>query len=108
MVSTPPHRQYLSPTDMTMLDRVLKRVCVRNSIAGGSADAERVAALLIREFQHGANTEINLMTAFEGDGGFKLSVPVSRLSWLMGNAMYGWEEDGGTAASISPSKEFIP
>jgi hypothetical protein len=107
MASTSPFQQYLSPTDMTMLDRVLKKVCVRNSIAGGSADAKRVAALLIREFQHGANTEANLMTAFDGDGDFKLNVPVSRLSRLMGNALYGWEGDGGTAASISPSKELI-
>lgn len=48
-----------------MLDRVFKEV--RSSIADGSPDAERVAALLIREFQHGANTEANLMTAFDGD-----------------------------------------
>jgi RNA-binding protein YlmH len=80
MASTSPFQQYLSPTDVTMLDRMLKKVCVRNSIAGGSADAERVAALLIREFQYGANAEANLMTAFNGDGDFKLGVPVGRLS----------------------------
>jgi hypothetical protein len=91
---------------MTMLDRVLKKVCAGNSIVGGSADAQRVAALLIREFQHGAKTEANLMTAFDGDGDFKLRVPVSRLSRLMGNALYGWEGDG-VAESISPSKELI-
>ncbi|MFU0507486.1 hypothetical protein [Pseudaminobacter sp. NGMCC 1.201702] len=108
MASTPPHQQYLSPTDMTMLDRVLKEACVRSSIADGSPDAGRVAALLIREFQHGAKTEANLMTAFEGDGDFKLRVPVSRLSRLMGNELYGWEGDGGTATSISPNKERTP
>lgn len=28
---------------------------------------------------------------------------------LMGTALYGWEEgDGGTATSISPSKELVP
>lgn len=57
---------------MTMLDRMLEKACVRNSIAGGSADAERVATLLIREFQYGATTEAKLMTAFNGDGDFKL------------------------------------
>lgn len=86
---------------MTMLDRVFKEV--RSSIADGSPDAERVAALLIREFQHGANTEANLMTAFDGDVDL-----VSRLSRLMGNALYGWEGDGGTVTSISPSKGLIP
>ena len=30
--------------------------------------------------QHGANAEANLMTAFNGDGDFKLGVPVGRLS----------------------------
>ncbi|PSJ54222.1 hypothetical protein [Kumtagia ephedrae] len=84
-----------------MLDRVFKEV--RSSIADGSPDAERVAALLIREFQHGANTEANLMTAFDGDVDL-----VSRLSRLMGNALYGWEGDGGTVTSISPSKGLIP
>ena len=108
MTSTSPFQQYLSPTDLTMLDRVLKKVCVRNAISGDSADAERVAALLIQGFQNGANTEANLMTAFDGDGDFKLRVPVTRLSRLMGNALYGWERDGGTTASISPSKELIP
>lgn len=108
MASTSPFQQYLSLTDMTMLDRVFKEVCVRSSIADGSPDAERVAALLIREFQHGANTEANLMTAFDGDVDFKLRVPVSRLSRLMGNALYGWEGDGGTVTSISPSKGLIP
>jgi hypothetical protein len=107
MASTSPFQQYLSPTDMTMLDRVLKKVCVRNSIPGGSADAEHVAALLIRKFQHGANTETNLMTA-RWRRRFQTEVPVSRLIQLMGNALYGWEGDGGTAASISPSKELIP
>jgi hypothetical protein len=108
MTSTSPFQQYLSPTDLTMLDRVLKKVCVRNALSGGSADAERVAALLIQGFQNGANTEANLMTAFDGDGDFKLRVPVTRLSRLMGNALYGWERDDGTTASISPSKELIP
>ena len=108
MTSTSPFQQYLSPTDLTMLDRVLKKLCVRNSISGDSADAERVAVLLIQGFQSGANTEANLMTAFDGDGDFKLRVPVTRLSRLMGNALYGWERDGGTTASISPSKELIP
>lgn len=84
-----------------MLDRVFKEV--RSSIADGSPDAERVAALLIREFQHGANTEANLMTAFDGDVDL-----VSRLSRLKGNALYGWEGDGGTVTSISPSKGLIP
>jgi hypothetical protein len=107
MTSTSLYQQHLSPTDMTMLDRVLRKICARESIAGGSADAERVAALLIREFQVGANTEANLVTAFGSGGNLKLRVPVGRLSRLMGNALYGWEGDGG-AASISPSKELIP
>ena len=108
MASTSPFQQYLSSTDMTMLDRVLEKVCVRNSITGGSADAERVAALLIREFQHGVNAEADLMTAFVGDGDLKLHVPVTRLNRLMGNTLYGWEGDGGTAGSIPPNKELVP
>jgi hypothetical protein len=108
MISTALYQQHLSSTDMTMLDRVLNKVCAGNSIVGGSADAQRVAALLIREFQHGVNKEVDLVTAFGSGGNLKLRVPVGRLSRLMGNALYGWEGDGGTAASISPSKELIP
>ena len=108
MASPSTFQQHLSPADMMMLDRVLRKVCISNSIVRDSADAERVAALLIQGFQNGANTEANLMTAFDGDGDFKLRVPVTRLSRLMGNALYGWERDGGTTASISPSKELIP
>jgi hypothetical protein len=70
-------------------------------MACGSADAQRVAALLVREFQHGVNKEADLLTAFTSGGNFRLHVPVDRLSRLMGNALYGWEGDGGTAASIS-------
>jgi hypothetical protein len=108
MTSASPHQQHLSGIDMTMLDRVLREVCARNSIAAGSAEAQRVAALLIREFQHGVNEEAALMTAFGGDGNFKLSVPVTRLGRLMGNTLYGWEGDGGTTARISLSKELVP
>jgi hypothetical protein len=107
MAFTSQNQQHLSSADMTMLDRVLERVCVGNSITGGSADAQRVAALLIREFQHGVNNEADLVAAFTGDGDLKLHVPVTRLSRLMGNALYGWEGDTGTAGSIPPSKELI-
>jgi hypothetical protein len=107
MVPTSLSQQYLSSKDMTMLDRVLKQVCVGSSIVGGSADAQRVAALLIREFQHGVNKEADLVAAFTGDGDLKLHVPVTRLGRLMGNALYGWEGDTGTAGSIPSSKELV-
>jgi hypothetical protein len=107
MASPSTFQQHLSPADMMMLDRVLRKVCISNSVARDSADAERVAALLIQRFQQGANTEATLMTAFDGDGDFALRVPVTRLSRLMGNALYGWERDDGPAA-IYPRKELIP
>jgi hypothetical protein len=107
MSSAPPHHQHLSSTDMTMLDRVLKDVCDRNSIAGGSPDAQLIAALLITEFQRGVNKEADLTMAFVGDGSLRLHVPVGRLSRLMGNRLFGWEDDVGPGALGSSNKERI-
>jgi hypothetical protein len=108
MSSAPPHhQQHLSSTDMTMLDRVLKDVCGRNSIARGSTDAQRIAALLITEFQRGVNKEADLAMAFVGDGNLRLRVPVDRLSRLMGNRLFGWEDDLGAGAIGSSNKERI-
>jgi len=80
MASPSTFQQHLSPADMMMLDRVLRKVCISNSIGRDSADAECVAALLIQQFQQGANTEGSLMTVFDVDGDFALRVPATRLS----------------------------
>jgi hypothetical protein len=81
-----------------MIGRVHKKVCAQNAMRDQSADAQRTAALLIREFQYGVNKEAALMTAFMGDGNFKLSVPVGRLSRFIGNALDQWESDDEVTA----------
>ena len=85
-------------TDMTMIARVLEKVCAHNAIVDGSLDAERTAALLIREFQYGVNKEAELMSAFMGNGNFRLSVPVSRLSLFVGNTLDRWDADSEAMA----------
>jgi hypothetical protein len=59
-----------------------------------------IAALLITEFQLGVNKEADLTMAFVGDGSLRLHVPVGRLSRLMGNRLFGWEEDVGQGARV--------
>lgn len=53
MSSTPHRRRHLTSADMTMIMRVHTQVCTRNMIAARSLDAQRIAALMVREFQYG-------------------------------------------------------
>lgn len=64
MSSTPHHRRHPTSADMTMIMRVHTQVCARNAIAARSLDAERIAALLVREFQYGVREEADSDTAF--------------------------------------------
>lgn len=97
MSSVSQHRQHLTSADMDMIMRVHATVCAKNAIMTGSVDAERLAALLVREFQHGVNEETALLAAFTADGALKLSVPVGRMKKFIGNALDEWEPAGKTA-----------
>ncbi|BCH26445.1 hypothetical protein MesoLjLb_62300 [Mesorhizobium sp. L-8-3] len=97
MAPIPDHRQHLTSTDMIMIMRVHAQVCARNAIAARSLDAERIAALLVREFQYGVRQEADLLAAFTADGAFRLSVPVDRMDQFIGNALGRWEADNDTA-----------
>lgn len=88
---------HLTSVDMDMIMRVHGRVCVCNAIMPGSLDAERLAILLVREFQHGVNEEADLVAAFPRAGPLKLSVPMGRMNKFTGNAAGDWDADGETA-----------
>lgn len=96
MSSVSQHRQHLTSADMDMIMRVHARVCAKNAIVTGSRDAERLAALLVREFQHGVNEEAALLTAFTTDGALRLSVPVGRMKKFIGDTPDEWEPAGKT------------
>lgn len=98
MSSAIQHQQYMTPADMNMIMRVHARVCAGNAIRAGSPDAQRLAALLIREFQHGVSEEAGLLAAFTADGALKLSIPVSRMKKFIGDTLGEWKADGKTTS----------
>ena len=55
---------YLTPADLSMLGRAFALVCSAKAIASSSAEAELVAAELIRAFQSGVRDENRLVAAF--------------------------------------------
>ncbi|HVW57093.1 MAG TPA: hypothetical protein VHC00_15535 [Rhizobiaceae bacterium] len=65
MASTPHYPQFLRPADLTMVRRVLQKICVQKAIEVPSAEAETLAANLIHAFQHGAREEKGLLEAAE-------------------------------------------
>lgn len=98
MPSIPPYRSHLTSADMSMIMRVHAGVCAKNSIAPASLAAERVAALLVREFQLGLTGEQELLTAFMNDGAFRLSIPIDKMDLFIGNTLQRWEIDGETVS----------
>ncbi len=97
MSSVSRHQQHLTSADMDMIMHVHARICLRNAIMPGSLDAERVAVLLVREFQHGVNEEADLLAVFPCDGPLRLSIPMSRMGRFIGDAVGDWDADGETA-----------
>ncbi|MGN6583744.1 MAG: hypothetical protein ACTHJV_08580 [Rhizobiaceae bacterium] len=65
MASTTHYPQFLRPSDLTMVRRVLQQICVEKAIAVPSAEADTLAASLIHAFQHGAREEKGLIEAVE-------------------------------------------
>lgn len=93
MSSAARQRQHMTSADMRMIMRVHAKVCTENSVVDRSIDAERIAALLVREFQYGLNEEAGLLAAFSGGEAFRLSVPVNRIDQFFGNTLGRWESD---------------
>ncbi len=83
---------------MNMIMRVHADVCTKNSIVSASLAAERVAALLVREFQLGLTGERELLAAFMNDGAFRLSLPIEKMDLFIGNTLQRWEIDGETVS----------
>ena len=98
MSSASQHRQHLTSADMDMIMRVHAGACGRNAIMAGSLDAERLAVLLVREFQYGVSDEADLLAAFAAGGVLRLSVPVGRMDQFIGNALHRWEADGDSVS----------
>lgn len=92
------HRSHLTSVDMNMIMRVHASVCAKNRIASTSLAAERVAALLVREFRHGLIEEEELLAAFMADGAFRLSIPIEKMDQFIGNTLHRWEIDGETVS----------
>ena len=78
-------QQHLSSDDMSMIMRVHAAVCAENHIDPKSVMAERLARLLVREFQHGVSKEADLLTAFTANRDMKLSVPLRNMGTFMGD-----------------------
>ena len=97
MSSASCQKQHLTSADLSMITRVHTTVCTKNSIIARSIDAERIAALLVREFQYGVSKEADLLAAFTADGVFRLSVPLSRIDQFIGNAVSRWEWEADEA-----------
>ena len=97
MSSVPQQQQHLTSADMNMIMRVHAGACTRNAISAGSLEAKRLAAPLVREFQHGVSEEAGLLAAFTAGGALKLGIPVSRMGKFIGNALSEWEAENGTA-----------
>lgn len=98
MPSIQSNRSHLTSTDMNMIKRVHASVCRKNSIVPASPAAERVAALLVREFQFGLTSEHELSAAFMTDGSFRLSIPIDKMDLFIGNTLQRWEIDGETVS----------
>ena len=96
MSSVSQHRQHLTSSDMNMIMRVQIRGCAKNQIVANSGGAERIAALLVREFQYGVGNEADLLAAFTADGVLRPSGPVGRMDHFIANALHRWEVDGDT------------
>ena len=97
IATTTRHQQHLTAVDVAMIARIHAKVCARNTFAEGSIDAERTAALLIREFQNGVSGESELLDAFMGKGVFKVSIPSDKLALFVGNDLNRWKTDTGGA-----------
>jgi hypothetical protein len=65
MASSPHYPQFLRPSDLTMVRRVLRKICVEKAINVPSAEADTLAVNLIHAFQHGAREEQGLLDAIE-------------------------------------------
>lgn len=98
MPSIQSNRSHLTSADMNMIMRVHASVCRKNSIVPASLAAERVAALLVREFQFGLTSEQDLFAAFMTEGTFRLSVPIDKMDQFIGNTLQRWEIDGETVS----------
>lgn len=98
MPSIHPNRSHLTSADMNMIMRVHASVCTKNRIVPASLAAERVAALLVREFQFGLTSEKDLFAAFMTDGSFRLSIPIDKMDQFIGNTLQRWEIDGETVS----------
>lgn len=59
-------RQYLKPSDMTMIQSALARVRVLYELKCHSEEELQVAAVLVGEFQRGNTTEDGLVAVFLG------------------------------------------
>lgn len=79
---------------MNMILRVQIKACAKKQIVANSVGAERIATLLVSEFQHGLGNEADLLAAFRADGVLRPSVPVGRMDPFIGNALHGWKVDG--------------
>lgn len=86
-------RSHLTSADMSMIMRIHASVCAKNSIVLASLAAERVAALLVREFQFGLTSEKDLFAAFMTEGSFRLSIPIDKMDQFIGNSLQRWEID---------------
>lgn len=78
---------------MSVISRILGKVCRRQHVLAGSADEKRIAALLIWEFQYGENSEADLTKAFTSGGSFKLTIPFEKLNQIFGDASRRGEDD---------------
>jgi hypothetical protein len=59
------YSQFLSPSDLVLVRRVLDHICAERAIAMPSPQANDIAASLVHAFQHGAREERGLIEALD-------------------------------------------
>ena len=55
--------QYMTPSDLMLMKRVLDRLCKENAIPPSGPRANRIAARIVRKYQDGARDEAALVSA---------------------------------------------
>jgi hypothetical protein len=91
------HRQYLKPSDMTMIQRALTRVRVLYELECHSEEESQVAAVLVGEFQRGNTTEDGLVAVFLGMS--EVSKHATR-KMKMRESLRRWENEGSFPGAV--------
>lgn len=96
------NQQFLTPDNMTMIDRARAKVRSLRGLKAKSAEDEHIASVMIHQFQKGNVTEDGLVDVFLRAG--KLN---EKHKQQMQEALSRWDDEGG-AHSRQGEREVHP